>query len=710
MLEPLDEYAHAWSVRLPGAAGAATRSTRALAAFGGELVGASVELTFTQLGAHIVTLLRTPSPLGGAATVVVEASRPNAHDDVDDTVSPFGGGDDDVIDYLEDEYEVMVKYVRREVRTLLDHDRERFFDALRVVYTTSQGAGASQYGAKFRSIEYLVAEHLQGAASRECDHWHDDAGILTHHMAFTLELEQSLQAIDASVAVPYWDYTHDAYYLGDNFRASRIFDDDWFGAASPGEQDHAISAGRWGYTRIARVAANDGGDEVAARLTYDSSASSEFGSARVISNPYGLLRSPWNCQSTPFLTRYHAVLGVENGGFSVPACDAFKEAFEHNELGYMLSELNGLLHGPVHIMIGGQWYFNEKHANLTTLITASRLNQAAGFFLLSSKFLWRQGYVRCPEYCSLDTPASDCSCTCPSAITGDRDPLELLSETGLLYLNNGWLRGDFLEKAGMDFADVWDMFCHIGHVGEMFTSAAPYDPTFWPLHGLAERFLTLKRIYAAEGLSHFNESWGYTHASTLASDTHVVCDWTNVTGMELPTCAPGICPGHKAHDLLPMGGFINGTETYTNKEFYDFTSPFNAELPYVYDSFTKWDACLAQNISFKRSHGLGASGTKRASDSRPSHESNDDLYVVCARYGQGKCQTASSCAWDHSNATCAYTGVNATDDAAASAADDGDDVAAAEAFLAARPPAAGGAGRARRWVSSALAYSGMGRR
>ena len=76
--------------------------------------------------------------------------------------------------------------------------------------------------------------------------------------------------------------------------------------------------------------------------------------------------------------------------------------------------------------------------------------------------------------------------------------------------------------------------------------------------------------------------------------------------------------------------------------------------------------------------------------------------------GQGKCQTASACAWDHSNATCAYTGVNATTD---DAADDGDDAAAVEALFAARSsPAAGAAGRARRWASSALAYSGMGRR
>ena len=49
--------------------------------------------------------------------------------------------------------QIMVKYVRREVRTLTDADRESFFDALHVVYSTSQGAGQKQFGSKFRSIE-----------------------------------------------------------------------------------------------------------------------------------------------------------------------------------------------------------------------------------------------------------------------------------------------------------------------------------------------------------------------------------------------------------------------------------------------------------------------------------------------------------------------------------------------------------------------------
>ena len=56
--------------------------------------------------------------------------------------------------------------------------------ALHTVYTTKTYAGQKQYGEKFKSIEYFVRQHLMGAADKSCDHWHDDAGIMSHHMAY----------------------------------------------------------------------------------------------------------------------------------------------------------------------------------------------------------------------------------------------------------------------------------------------------------------------------------------------------------------------------------------------------------------------------------------------------------------------------------------------------------------------------------------------
>ena len=44
-----------------------------------------------------------------------------------------------------------------------------------------------------------------------------------------------------------------------------------------------------------------------------------------------------------------------------------------------------------------------------------------------------------------------------------------------------------------------EMLCRVGHAGEMFTSAAPQDPTFWPLHGLAERFVQYARVLKRDG-------------------------------------------------------------------------------------------------------------------------------------------------------------------------------------------------------------------
>lgn len=53
-------------------------------------------------------------------------------------------------------------------------------------------------------------------------------------MALTLMYEQSLQAINPAVTVPYWDFTLESTFFGaSDFRTSGVFADDWFGNASP---------------------------------------------------------------------------------------------------------------------------------------------------------------------------------------------------------------------------------------------------------------------------------------------------------------------------------------------------------------------------------------------------------------------------------------------------------------------------------------------
>ena len=99
VIAPSDEFAHAWYVTPPGQADVRLAGAASEAA-AGELLGASVEYTFTVIGAHAVRLVRTPSPLGGESIEITSV------DDDDDGEGPFGHGDDDVVTTLEDTYEV----------------------------------------------------------------------------------------------------------------------------------------------------------------------------------------------------------------------------------------------------------------------------------------------------------------------------------------------------------------------------------------------------------------------------------------------------------------------------------------------------------------------------------------------------------------------------------------------------------------------------
>ena len=492
-------------------------------------------------------------------------------------------------------FEVNVKYVRRELRELSDADREHYFKTLEVLYRTPQAEGEALYGPDFRSAAWFVREHLYGAAQRECDHWHDDAGFLTHHVGVTLQFEHALRAVDPTTCSHYWDYTVDAL-ANASYAQSEIFSDDWFGAAAPADARHVVSTGRWAYTPVMR------------------DAERKFSN---ITNAHGLLRSPWNTNPAPFLGRSATVIGVQNADYTLPDCEDFRsyvaaEAGGSVALADVVSALNGVLHGPVHIMIGGHWGFNASVVDrVRRLMDEVGKDPFPDQILLASKFLWRQGYVECPAACADGAP---CSCALnPAAYNASA-------------LNSSAARDAaadaIFERAGVDainphLVETWvghksiasryihlreheflEMMGRVGHPGEMFTSAAPQDPIFWPLHGLGERLVQLLRLMADWGDIELDEAWGYSHKGVL-SDTHVVCDWSGPArgAAALPACTRNTtCPGHREDDVLPFENVLadavgGGQRWYTNAEFYAAMSPIDGSLPYVYDKLMSWPGC-----------------------------------------------------------------------------------------------------------------------
>ena len=244
-------------------------------------------------------------------------------------------------------------------------------------------------------------------------------------------------------------------------------------------------------------------------------------------------------------------------------------------------------------MTGGHWDLDPAIDAKMHAAAAAGKEYSPDQMLLGSKFMWRQGYVRCPSTCSTDTPSEDCACDCPDSVLGDRNALDVLNDVGFTTIYSLYDQ-QLIEGVGLDYEEILGMLCHVGHAGEMFTSAAPYDPLFWVLHGAAERFVQLVRLMADKSLLTLDATYGYEHSNNILSDTNTVCDWSGVdVDVGMPSCVKGTCPGHKADDLLPFESVLGerGQTFYSNTDFWTEIAPSSGTLPYVYDKLTTWPGC-----------------------------------------------------------------------------------------------------------------------
>ena len=164
-----------------------------------------------------------------------------------------------------------------------------------------------------------------------------------------------------------------------------------------------------------------------------------------VTNPYGLLRSPWNSFRAPHVTRYRKTDGgvVER---ELPGCDVFQACFRSNATSRMNQCMAGATHGDVHLMIGGVW----AHADLESLLLELAVPRAMyNQFFFVTKNLWRFGLVRTPAYCSMDTPEAECRTFCPAALWAGRNRtgLELLVEARQMHFIDQWSNKIFYDES-----------------------------------------------------------------------------------------------------------------------------------------------------------------------------------------------------------------------------------------------------------------------
>jgi len=366
---------------------------------------------------------------------------------------------------------------------------------------------------------YFGTLHLEnGVPDKQHDRLHDGMGFLTQHLSMTNEYELSLQSVTPSIAMPYWDFTQDITMIRDKAHANKrevdykdlwdldIWQEDFFGTSDT--HLHTVTKGRWAYTRVPSI-------------TRDAE----------VANAFGLLRAPWNFETSPYVTRYHKSCGDNVGGKGDANTNQWPTCATHH---YAVSSIDSFAfftgymavdgHGGVHSYIGGAGGDCDDWSDLTALVGPERVSSMKQFGPYYGRFIWREDMCSMPDSdkCS-DISSGKCKLECSGCAEDKFTEAEMSSYSGLFGAMNGV--SDF-QKEQM----VRKVYCDTKTaVGEQIEANSAIDATFWPIHPTLERLLHYKQM--VNPLTNFD--WD---GSLWRSDWSSGCCWGDMFDTD--------CTGH----------------------------------------------------------------------------------------------------------------------------------------------------------------------
>eukprot|EP00640_Fibrocapsa_japonica_P002021 CAMPEP_0113938470 /NCGR_PEP_ID=MMETSP1339-20121228/4898_1 /TAXON_ID=94617 /ORGANISM="Fibrocapsa japonica" /LENGTH=526 /DNA_ID=CAMNT_0000941603 /DNA_START=412 /DNA_END=1992 /DNA_ORIENTATION=+ /assembly_acc=CAM_ASM_000762 len=449
--------------------------------------------------------------------------------------------------------ELVVKYVRRELRTLDEEDRDKTMDVMATLWKVSTEEGQALYGPDYQGMDTLLKFHLMLAGAQDCDHFHQGYGFLTQHGALSDAFEQSMQAIDPTVTLPYWDYTVDLYLWAANdnydYLNSGIFTPEYFGGVDT--KTNHIANGRWKDLKIP--------------LSRDLIKDDPELAMKMPSNIYGHARGPWSNNMDPYVERRAESCGLTTMFKDKHTmCNSYAATLKETDFSEFNHLMESLPHGPAHHLSGGTMNCKEGFDALVPLLGQSYVDDLKVQAFGLHKEMWRIGLMDCANY-------ADCRCPDMDDWINDKAKVD-----GLSYLMDTVQRTEIYSLPYEHQQAVLAAICTPNMVtGDQLQASSAYGPEFWPIHPFVSRMVQFKLMkYPFPG---------------------------GVVWPEKASWKPNQedCFGHHSYDpvlggLLPLK--VNGQDTYlTNEEYFARMDPtYDTGSRYIYDNFD-FDFCKDAN-------------------------------------------------------------------------------------------------------------------
>ncbi len=460
-------------------------------------------------------------------------------------------------------------YVRREIRDYTSSDLNKFLDALYTMTVTEDEEGQSTYGSSYLSTKTIARLHFWNAGQRDADHIHEGNGFLTQHIKLNTVFEASLQEVDPSLTMPYWDFTIDNS-SGVKIFGSFVSSADVFGSVSYPKSSIK------GFTRTsdriedARIADGRWADQLVEMNTM----------FPTLYAAYGYLRAPWVLNPSPYTSRYSFDWDVEFG--YLPSCYYNYDILEYTDLMDYFYEISFGPHGTAHTTYGGVYGCDALADWVTDGIVSGEedLQEVCSYMGNTIKELFRYGYTDSPKNCTLNTTNyanAACYYECRPEYTyaGAAAFYDLFVD----YLADGVDRDDFYSY----FAEFMcsESFSKL-FVGDHYESSSMTDPSFWVMHPTIERLTQAKLM-----------SGGF-ESETWDTDplTEFVCSKTSCYDEDLDETDyfEDCCYGHYEYDQM-YNGFMASRDDYygqTNHDAWAATDPRYDTYTetYIYDDFS----------------------------------------------------------------------------------------------------------------------------